>query len=175
MLNPDELPLNERKNQIGLIYVEAVAAMAGYCVATLRSDYDSIDVQLKSRVGRKNQLEFQVKCSSLIVGENSEFAFRLRKKNYDDLRADTLVPRYLLVVVMPRTMGDWMRQSERRMNLRRCGYWTSLLGLPERINVATVTVKVPRANHLTPTALQLLMDRGISPISSIPTLSEGER
>lgn len=171
MLNPGELPVSERKRLLGVVYLEAVAAVAGYAMSVPGSDFDSIDAQVKSRVGRRHQLEFQVKCTAMEVGSDPEFPFELSKKNYDDLRAETIVPRLLLVVITPVDFAAWIRQTERRLNFRRCGYWVSLHGQPERPNTTSITIRVPRANLLTPSALQALMMDGIAPASQSGNLS----
>jgi Domain of unknown function (DUF4365) len=162
MLNPDELPLTERKGLLGVVYLRAIAAIAGYGVALPESDYDSIDLIVSSKKGKRQRLEFQIKCTSQVLPATDRFGFELSKKNYDDLRVDTIIPRFLFVLVVPEDMGDWVRQSERRLNLRRCGYWMSLQGLDERSNTNSVTVHVPRSSLLTPEALRSLMNRGNS-------------
>ncbi len=159
MLNPDELPLTERKGLLGVIYLRTIAALAGYGVAPPESDYDSIDLIVSSKQGKRHRLEFQVKCTSQVLPATDSFGFELSKKNYDDLRIDTIIPRFLFVLLVPDDMEDWVRQSERRLNLRRCGYWLSLQGHDDRSNTSSVTVRVPRRNLLTPEALRSLMNR----------------
>lgn len=160
MLNSDELPLAERKGLIGMAYLRVIAALAGYSFAVPESDYDSIDAKLSSRSPGKRGLDFQVKCTSIDLGNASDFAFDLSIKNYDDLRADSILPRYLLVVVTPESIDHWVRQNERRMQLRRCGYWHSLRGAPATTNASTVSIHIQRANVLTPSVLQSLMVQG---------------
>ncbi len=161
MLNPDELPLSERKGLFGMVYLRAIAAVAGYGVSPPESDYDSIDLIVNSKQGKRHKLEFQVKCTAVAVLRDEDFSFELPKKNYDDLRIDTIIPRLLFIVVVPEAPTEWLRQTERRMNLRRCGYWLSLRDFEERPNISSVAVSIPRSNLLTPEALQSLMTRGI--------------
>ena len=162
MLNENELPLNERKGCLGVVYLRAVAAVAGYGVSVPESDYDSVDLIISSKQGKRQRLEFQVKCTAQEVENGPDFGFRLPIKNYDDLRIDTIAPRYLMVLSVPENPDDWLRQNERRMHLRRCGYWLSLKGAEHASNTSDVTVRVPRSNVVTPAALQLLMARGLS-------------
>lgn len=161
MLNVGELPPNERKRLFGVVYLRAIAATAGYGADPPESDYDSIDLVISSRLGKRPRLEFQVKCAGGATPEGDDFGFELSKKNYDDLRADTVIPRLLFILIIPENLEDWLRQTERRMNLRRCGYWASLQGLGESPNTNSVTVRVPRGNLLTPQALQSLMLREV--------------
>ncbi|MEP7011279.1 MAG: DUF4365 domain-containing protein [Acidobacteriota bacterium] len=156
----DELPLSERLGTLGVVHLRAIAAVAGYTVSVPESDYDSVDLIVKSRRGRRSQLEFQVKCTTQIIPSGESISFELPRKNYDDLRADTIAPRVLFVVLVPKDTGAWLQQNERRMHLRHCGYWFSLRGFAQRPNSTSVTVQIPRGNLLTPAALQALMAWG---------------
>lgn len=157
--NPEELPLNERKRAFGVVYLRALATVAGFGVALPESDFDSIDLKLDSKQGKRRGLDFQVKCTAQLVEEGTDFGFDLSLKNYEDLRIQTLRPRLLLVVHVPEDVETWIWQNERRMQLRRCGYWQSLRNQPEKPNTATVTVRIPRSNLLTPANLTDLMMR----------------
>jgi hypothetical protein len=161
MLNPEELPLSERKRLFGVTYLRALAAVAGYGASVPESDFDSVDLALSSRQGKRFGLDFQVKCTADITPYEDNFAFELKKKNYDNLRVDTVNPRLLFVVIVPEETSAWLRQNEKRMNLRRCGYWTSLRGSEALPNISSVTVRVPYTNLLTPETLQRLMTREI--------------
>jgi hypothetical protein len=160
MPDRDELPLNERKRAFSMAYLRAVSAVVGYSVSVPESDYDSVDLIVRSRQGKRMGLEFQVKCSARDDLRGDAFPFSLSKKNYDDLRADSILPRYLLVVLVPDDIGFWLRQNERLMLYRRCGYWTSLRSLEPRPDQDSITVPIARANILTPDALRALMARG---------------
>jgi hypothetical protein len=92
--------------------------------------------------------------------EATAIRFPLRRKNYDDLiLTDVSCPRLLVLVLVPPEVETWMVQTAEQLVLRRCGYWLSLAGLPPSDNDSTITVSVPRANILTVTALNSLMQR----------------
>jgi hypothetical protein len=81
-------------------------------------------------------------------------------KNYDDLRDDTvMVPRILVVVLVPDDISDWMQHTEPELLLRRCGYWCSLRGLEPTQNKQTVSVSIDRANLFSPDGLGQIMER----------------
>jgi Domain of unknown function (DUF4365) len=81
-------------------------------------------------------------------------------KNYRDLiLSDLSNPRILVVVVVPEQIDDWIEQTPERLVIRRCAYWTSLLGLAESDNETTVTVDDPRANLFVVDALSQIMQR----------------
>jgi Domain of unknown function (DUF4365) len=75
------------------------------------------------------------------------------------LRKNVLVPRILVVVLVPDCLEDWLQQSEAEMCMRNCAYWMSLRGMPETQNTATVTVALPRSNQFTVQALKSMIQR----------------
>ncbi|NJL28865.1 MAG: DUF4365 domain-containing protein [Thermoanaerobaculia bacterium] len=150
--------------QFSLAYVRAVAAVAGVAVYQPSVDDDSVDLGLAARGSqgalRSPRLELQVKATGRDVLRHDGVHYPLRKKNFDDLRgSDFLVPRLLVVVVVPEKTVDWLDQSEEQLALRRCAYWLSLRDLPQRDIASTVTVFVPRSNLWTVEALSALMSR----------------
>jgi len=86
-------------------------------------------------------------------------AFPLPLKNYNDLRADTVIPRLLIVVVLPQQHEEWLAQSEDELRLRRCGYFFSLFGQSETDNATSVTVHLARTGVFTSEQLRALMGR----------------
>lgn len=171
LFNPHEAPESERKARAGEIYLEAVAAAAGYSVWTSRTDLDCIDMEVKSNTGKADALSFQVKCTSHASIRQHDLSFPVDIRTYDRLRRATTIPRLLLVVVAPLHFGDWFRVNERRLNLRRCGYWLSLRGMPNTPNATGLTLRIPRSNLLTPTSLHALLVAG-NPQSNATIVSE---
>jgi hypothetical protein len=74
------------------------------------------------------RIELQLKCTSdSLRGEH--VVCRLKSKNYNDLRLDDLVvPRILVVLLVPRDESEWFQQTEAELSRRRCAYWISLGG-----------------------------------------------
>jgi hypothetical protein len=102
---------SERMQLFSRAYVEAVAAAAGYDVTRPSVDDDSIDGIILGRVGRRPRIEFQLKATGRDLIREEQIHSPLPRKNYDDLRVETLVPRMLIVVTMPEGEGDWIVQS----------------------------------------------------------------
>ena len=93
--------------------------------------------------GRSRQLNFQAKATSQDVLGDQHVAFRLNKKNYNDLCDPSVtVPIILVVFLMPEDINDWLTHSSDELVLRRCAYWTSLRGKPET-DQQTKTVHIP--------------------------------
>jgi Domain of unknown function (DUF4365) len=158
---------NEQKQQLSVAYVHAVAARAGYACQVKIPDLESVDVQI-SASGRVHatsvvgspRLEFQLKASSVLRLEREYVSFPLPRKNYDDLRAESLVPKLLVVLTLPKDPGEWLDVDEERMIVKRSAYWASLVGNPSTSNTTKVSVRMPRSQRFTVDQLQDLMKRG---------------
>jgi len=148
---------NTRKKCFSLAYIAAVAAKAGFDLVEPTVDTDSIDGALISHAGRRPRIEFQAKATARDLLGDEEIAFPLSVKNYDDLRRDVIIPRYLIVVVLPKSDDDWLSHSEEALILRHCGDWASLAGLSDTDNASSVTVRIPRTQQCDPDALHALM------------------
>ena len=145
------------KERISLAYVQAVAARVGYEVIEPKVDVDSVDGLLRSTVGRRPQIEFQAKCSSQDYLRVEEVAFPLKLKNYNELRAETINPRLLIVLLLPPNEADWVLQSEDELIMKKCAYWLSLRNYPPSDNAAQVTVRLPRSQLFSSQQLVELM------------------
>jgi hypothetical protein len=158
------MDLNQQKEQFSMAFLRATVATAGYACYNSDVDDDSVDCGIAaggtSNLPRRPRLEVQLKCSARPILHEGEVRFSLKIKNYDDLREEELlVPRILVVVLVPEDAGDWLRQSEEELVLRHCGYWASLRGQPPTENTETVTVTLPRSQQFTVEALQHMMKR----------------
>ncbi len=152
---------NLQKEEFSLAYVRAVATVAGYHTTRIDYDADSVDLNI-AHVGargtsRSPKIDVQAKCTSRDIQKDQTLNFPLPVKNYEDLRADSMVPRILIVVTVPNTLDGWLVQSEEELILRHCAYWISLKGSPPTDNTATVTVPIPRSQVFSPMALQNIM------------------
>ncbi len=157
---------NEQKQQLSVAYVHAVAACAGYACQVRTVDEDSVDALIAATgyvhhqaVLRSPRIEVQLKATSTLQVGTKHLSFPLKRKNYEDLRERTHIPRILLVLVLPENPREWIETTEECMISRRCAYWTSLLGMPERGNASSVSVRLPRSQRFDVEQLQGLMQR----------------
>lgn len=155
------MTIDQQKEQLSIAYVHAVASAAGCSIKEVKVDDDSVDVTVVSRIQGKKlhspELNIQLKATSQDVLEDLELTYPLKLKNYDDLRKKTLVPRILVVMIVPEQPDHWLKQAELKTHLYRCCYWTSLWGKGPTANTTNVSVKLPRKNILTPAALSSIM------------------
>jgi hypothetical protein len=127
-------------------------------------DDDSVDMVLHQRGGggtiRSPRVELQLKCKAAPSPAGDGFSHSIKLKNYDDLRDEgILVPRILVVILVPDDLSDWLGHSEAELAMRRWGYWVSLRGAPPSENATGQTVQIPRGQMFTVQSLQEIMQR----------------
>ena len=128
-----------QKEEFSRAYVQAVAACAGFAWSRPSVDDDSVDMSLHQTGAagtvHSPRIELQIKCKAAPTPDTESFSHSVKLKNYDDLRVDNvLVPRILVIVLVPDDVKDWLHCSEAELAVRRCGYWVSLRGSPASEN-----------------------------------------
>ncbi len=161
------------QGDFGVAYVKAVAHAAGYFVELAQRAHDDVGVDLTivslTKTGKRQHPRLDVQVKTTVDGLLGDpFPFDVTVKNYDELRDDgpNNLPRILVVVGVPREREQWVTASESQLTLRRCGYWKSLRGMPERPNTASVRVTIARSACFHPTNLQAIMHgllQGVTP------------
>ena len=154
----------DQKEGLSLAYVKALAARAGFSTAAPEPDRDSVDVRIMAGGPRRPALDLQLKATTDLAEAQDGFRrFRLRIKNYDDLRVETQTPRLLVVLDLPQDEAQWMTVTTEELVLRRRAYWVSLQqGHEEVVRQETVTVRIPEGNVLDVATLRTLMERSRS-------------
>ncbi|MCY4412356.1 MAG: DUF4365 domain-containing protein [Caldilineaceae bacterium] len=155
----DDTDNNIRKERFSLAYIRAVAAHAGYYTDEPQVDRRSIDGILRADFGRGPRIEFQAKATSQDILRENDLAFPLPIGNYRDLSQDAMIPRILIVVLMPQERAQWLQQTSSELCLRHCAYWLSLKEQPPVPNTTSVTVHIPVANIFGSEQLSVLMER----------------
>ena len=157
------MDVNKQKEQFSNAYVRAVASVAGCSVSVPEVDEDSVDLSLKKKGGSdyqymSPQIDIQLKCTSQDIIRDEDLVFHLSVKNYTELRQHSLVPRILVVVVIPDEIDDWISQTEEQLSIKKCGYWLSLKEMSETENETSVTVYIPRNQQFTVNQLADIMN-----------------
>ncbi|WP_347566224.1 DUF4365 domain-containing protein [Scytonema sp. UIC 10036] len=146
-----------------MAYIRAITAVAGYSLYRPEVDNDSIDLGIVSRGGTGKilspRLELQLKCTARDILDDNSIKYTLNLKNYNDLKINALVPRILVVVLVPEKITDWLKQTEDELCLKHCAYWISLREMPDTENTTNVTIEIPRSNQLISDALQAIIQR----------------
>jgi hypothetical protein len=150
----------DREEALSRAYVGAVAAGAGYVTALMDFDRDGVDVQIRAGGEMRPSLDIQLKAT-INLGEPTDnvFRFPLKRRNYDLLRAETMIPRILVVLDLPRNEADWLHVAPDQLIMRRCAYWADLAGMPETENKESVTISIQNKNRFDVKSLRALMER----------------
>lgn len=162
------LTLNHQKEQLSVAYIRAVAAAAGFSCTKPEVDDDSVDVLIACSgsygddvVLRSPRIELQAKATAEphpLTDHEECLKYPLSVKNYDDLRGATLVPRILVVMIVPQNVEDWIEQDDERLLVRYSAYWVSLYNEPETTNGTTITVGLPKKQLFNVENLRIMMD-----------------
>lgn len=151
---------NDQKEKFSMIYVSALATRAGYATSSPMPDRDSVDLSIHDKGQGHANLDMQLKATTTLnTKSNHKIPYVLRRKNYDDLRDNTQVPRLLVVLELP-DEENWMSITEEELILRRRAYWLSLQNpqYPFR-DQQTVTVHFDPYHILNVDSLQTLMKK----------------
>jgi hypothetical protein len=151
------------KEQLSIAFMHALASKAGFSVVKPSVDNDSIDlvisadgkVDATSKISSP-RIEIQLKASLTIQINEGKFHFQLDKKNYEDLRAETALPRLLVFLNLPSQEDEWLTVTPDELILRRAAYYLSLSGA-EVITSNSKVVHIPVSNHMTVDSLKNLM------------------
>ncbi|OKH44154.1 hypothetical protein NIES2101_29030 [Calothrix sp. HK-06] len=157
------MDINQQKEQFSITYIRAIAAVAGYSLYRPEVDNDSVDLGMVSTGGTGKivapRLELQLKSTARNLSNENYINYPLKLKNYNDLKINALVPRILVIVLIPEKITDWIKQTEDELCLRYCAYWVSLRGMADTENTTNVTIEIPRSNQFTPLSLQAMIER----------------
>ncbi len=153
----------QRKEMFSIAYVRAVASVVGCNVVKPELDEDSIDLTLsmimKTGIIHSPKLDLQLKCTSKSSLKDGDVLYHLHEKNFDELKdSECLVPRILVVTLVPDDPSDWIEQDHYRLLMKKCSYWFSLKGITKPL-VAPFSVCIPDSQVFTPKALLEMMDK----------------
>jgi len=154
-----------RKEEISRSYLNAVCAIKGISMENQEHDDDGLDVILKKIITLGNGSRFNALMSVQLKSTSSDYSeypdyysYPLKKKNYDDLLRPATVKSFLFLLILPENENDWLAQSIEQLIIRKCMFWIDMEGFPNRENTSSVTVKIPKANVVTPEALVAILE-----------------
>lgn len=154
------LTVSDQKEALSLIYARAVAARAGYVTEVLSPDRDSVDLCIHAGGRMRPLLDLQLKATINLKRSRDGFLhFRLRIKNYNDLRIKVQSLRLLVVLDLPKKKQRWMTITQDELILRHRAYWLNLQGYEETANQSSVTVRIPEENLFNVESLRTLMEQ----------------
>ena len=158
MLTPNGI-----KQEVTFIYLHALVTRLGYSLERTSIDMDSVDATICARgkiVGSKGiiqspKIDVQLKATEQECS-GDPIAFRVSKKNHDDLRRNTMVPKILIALFLP-GIEDWFELDQERISLYGRAYWKSLKGMDQGTNNTNVTIHLSQSQRLTVETIQQWM------------------
>lgn len=167
------LTFEHRKELLSVAYVQAVAAAAGVAVVQRATHDYGVDGALSEisvidgrRVPSGVEVHYQLKATTRYVEHPDTVVHDLDARTHDMCvqRRTALVPPLLLLVVCLRRDAveerrTWVRVTPEDLMIAACGYWwLAPAGAPIG-NSSSVRIRIPRAQILTPRAVDGLLAR----------------
>lgn len=147
--------------QLSNAIIQAIVSQGGYTISSRNVDNDSIDNTICSRNGKRPQIDFQLKTtySPEFIEKGEKLSFSLSLKNYNDLRIETINPRILIVIILPKDCKKWIEYEPEKIILHSSTYWVSILGQEEKGNTDKVTIHIPKKNIFNTDQLEILFNK----------------
>ena len=175
---PSALPIELRKEDLSVAYVQAIAAIAGVNIfGTIRHDMGTdLEFRLvrelktlsKKRGAQRNDtkgipLNCQLKSTVITSTKvrinyiDGIISYDLDAKSYDDL-VDSDGGCFLVLMLLPECEGNWLAQDEQKLTLSHCCYyWQPQTTDTLTPNDETKTIKIPMTQRFTPEVLMELL------------------
>jgi hypothetical protein len=152
--------INARMEAYSRAYVHAVAASAGVAIGSIAPDINGLDVQFMSPddgddAGRCAHVQLKSTADELQATGAGDKRYLLRHADYDRLTKLVSIPRFLVVLEVPKDADDWIECGADSLILNASARWLSLRGAPATGYAATskIPVDLPAQNVFTPEAL----------------------
>ncbi|MGD0557880.1 MAG: DUF4365 domain-containing protein [Streptosporangiaceae bacterium] len=167
------LDANNHQGKFGQDYIRVLASAAGLLVYTPDLDYDGVDLLLRwpGRVGpaASPAIDVQVKSWSNPRKSDGTWHFAgLNEQQFNKLAGSAYtVPRYLFLVIVPKSSDTYSEVRTDGMLLRHQGFYLSLRDetvIRDPSRQSHRPVKVPVGNVLTVGSLRGLMDARLAAV-----------
>jgi len=146
----------KQKERFSRAWVVAAAAAANFTYEIVADDERGVDMTVHSH---EHTLDFQLKATSNPDVQDGYLVHDLDVRTYNLLRSEQRSGYGVLaVIVVADDTSTWHVMNHDGTSLTRSAYYLPLFGLPSTSNAATIRLKVPMGNLLTPDAMQTMMD-----------------
>lgn len=155
----DRLNDNQRKAEMSFAYLSALCAHLGYtCQRGPSPDEDSIDATVRALGSNRPLFDVQLKATSSPVWHLDGLHFRLKRKNYDDLRVERSAKLILVVLELPPDLHLWVECEVEHLVMRRSAWWDWLFAERE-IKAESKVIVIPESQRFDLNAIPMLMER----------------
>ncbi|WP_334172607.1 DUF4365 domain-containing protein [Sinomonas sp.] len=146
----------KQKERFSRAWVIAAAAAADFTYEIVADDERGVDMTVHSN---EHTLDFQLKATSSPDVQGDCLVHDLDIRTYNLLRSQQRSGYGVLaVIVVGADTAAWHVMDHDGTSLAHSAYFLPLFGMPSTSNTATIRLKVPMSNLLTPDAMRALMD-----------------
>jgi hypothetical protein len=158
-----QMPESFKAQALSMAYIRAIAAKAGANIYKSEEDFgvDMSFCKIVQRNGRYTDtssmpVPFQIKASKVWELRGDTIVYDLEVKNYNDLVNSSIC--VLILMCLPPTSDEWLRQDEECLRLHRCCYYWRPSDRAETLNSEKKRIYIPRDQMFTEDVLTMLMD-----------------
>lgn len=162
------MQVTQIKEDISISYISALCAYAGIAYEIVRHDDDSTDGTLRKRIILDHERKFdaelriQLKCtssSSQYTDHGDTLTYKLKVKNYNDLRLPSTTPIILGLLVLPEDESTWLSWNTEELLLKGCMYWAEFSGAPKTDCSDTITIRIDKKNVINTESLNQILEK----------------
>lgn len=154
------------EESLSISYVSAIVAKSGASFDIVSRDF-GVDVCVR-RIDKFNgklmdmgvSFDFQLKSTINWQIDGTDIIYDIEADTYNKLvyrHSQNATPCLLVLLCLPKDSNDWICFSEEELSLRKCGYFHYIKGNATS-NKSKQRIRIPRANVLTPRAIQRLIE-----------------
>jgi hypothetical protein len=160
---------SHQQESLGIAYLQAVAAIAGYNNSISRIFDYKVDGSFHQVIKIKRQfeengytLDYQLKSTYDFTIEDDQIKYDLDAKNYNHLvrRANNPGSTRMILILfcMPREPTEWVDLSPEQLIIKYSCYWDQISG-DEIPNTSTKTIRIDREQRLTGDSLKEIFEK----------------
>lgn len=156
------------KEDISISYISALCAYSEISYDISRHDADSTDGVMRKTLTLDNgqrftaELRIQLKCTSSPTqykDNGDTITYRLKVKNYDDLRRRATSPIILGLLVLPESSDEWLSWTTDELLIKGCMYWANLSGAEASTSKSTVNITIEKKNVINENSLLEILEQ----------------
>lgn len=145
----------KQKERFSRAWVIAAASAANFTYEIVADDERGVDMTVHNHL---DTLDFQLKATSHPERQDGCLIHDLDVRTYNLLRARNRTGYGVLaLMVVGADTSGWCQMDDEGTQLTRSAYYLPLFGADPTNNSATIRLKVPLTNLLTPDAMKFLM------------------
>ena len=162
------MDIEKIKEDLSICYLKTITAVKGIAVERIEHDEDSVDVIIKKVLNIDKNVPFNSQISVQLKSTSSksqysiskqEISYKLKVKNYNDLRMRASMPSILALLILPEEKEEWTKWTPDELIIKGKMFWLSLQDKEECDNKDNVTVKIPKENILNADTIESLIKK----------------